>query len=882
MTLAAGSRLGPYEILSPLGAGGMGEVYRARDTRLERDVAVKVLPSHLTSSEELRQRFEREARTIAQANHPHICSLYDVGREGETEYLVMELLEGKTLADRLAKGPLPLEQTLGFGAEIASALDAAHRKGIVHRDLKPGNIMVTASGVKLLDFGLAKMLAPEGPIESLTSAPTAAKDVTREGAILGTLSYMAPEQLEGKSADGRADIFALGTVLYEMATGRKAFTGTSQASLISAILATEPPPVSSVHPLAPPALDRVVKTCLAKDPAGRWQSAHDVGLQLRAISEGAVPPGPGQTAPPLLRARFLPWLVAGVAVAAAVAAFSLARPPRGQPPRTIRFSVPPPANGAFSYFVEISFLAVSPDGSQLAYVASEPQGGQRIFLRPLSSLEARPIPGTEGANSLFFSPEGRSIAFFAQDKLKRVELSGGAPVSICDVPPGPHLSGTWGRGGDILFSGVTRQAVFRVSAAGGVPAEAIRLDPSRGEARIAWPWFLPDGKRFLYVLRRPNGQGNLMLAEPEKQPRPIMAMESAVQYVDPGYLVFAREGALLAQRFDPGSGRVTGEPFSIAEHVRYFFSTGSASFAVSRTGTLAYQAQDDVTRLTWLDQTGREVGTVGPPGNCLSISIAPDGRRVLFDRARPGIGTYDIWSCDLERGTETPVTSEPESEVYAVWLPGGRSVAYSAVRTSRAPQICRKDLATGKEEQLLPGGGFQIAQDVSPDGKSLVYIEGSEHGWFDVWALPLSGGGKPVALLQAPFSKDEVRFSPDGRYLAMITGESGQPEVYVTAYPGPGERVRVSTGGARSLRWSRNGGELLYLSADRRMMSVRVRTSPSLEIGVPAALFTLNGTAWKDFDVSPDGQRFLAVVPKIVADELPLTVVANWASEVRE
>ena len=878
--LAAGVRLGPYEILSPLGAGGMGEVYRARDTRLERDVAVKVLPSHLTSSEELRQRFEREARTIAQVSHPHICSLYDVGREGEIEYLVMELLEGETLAGRLAKGPLPLDQTLGFGAEIASALDAAHRKGIVHRDLKPGNIMVTASGVKLLDFGLAKMLDPGGPIESLTSAPTAAKDVTREGAILGTLSYMAPEQLEGKSADSRADIFALGTVLYEMATGRKAFAGTSQASLISAILATEPPLVSSVHPLAPPALDRVVKTCLAKDPAGRWQSAHDVGLQLRAISEGAVPPGPGLTAPPLLRTRFLPWLVAGVAVAAAVAAFSLARPPRGRPARTIRFSVPPPANGAFSYFVEVSFLAVSPDGSQLAYVASDPQGGQRIFLRPLSSLEARPIPGTEGANSLFFSPDGRSIAFFAQGKLKRVELSGGAAVSICDVPPGPHLSGTWGRGGDILFSGVTRQAVFRVSAAGGTPAEAIRLDPSRGEARIAWPWFLPDGQRFLYVLRRPDGQGNLMLAEPEKQPRPIMAMESTVQYVDPGYLVFAREGTLLAQRFDPGSGRVTGEPFSIAEHVRYFFSTGSASFAVSRTGTLAYQAQDDVTRLTWLDRTGREVGTVGPPGNCLSISIAPDGRRVLFDRARPGIGTYDIWSFDLERGTETPVTSEPESEVYAVWLPGGRSVAYSAVRTSRAPQICRKDLTTGKEEQLLPGGGFQIAQDVSPDGKFLVYVEGSEHGWFDVWALPLTGGGKPVALLQAPFSKGDVRFSPDGRYLAMITGESGQPEVYVTAYPGPGERIRVSTGGARSLRWSRKGGELLYLSADGHMMSVRVRTSPSLEIGAPAALFTLNGTAWKDFDVSPDGQRFLAVVPKIVADELPLTVVANWASEV--
>jgi Periplasmic component of the Tol biopolymer transport system len=443
------------------------------------------------------------------------------------------------------------------------------------------------------------------------------------------------------------------------------------------------------------------------------------------------------------------------------------------------------------------------------------------------------------------------------------------------------LSGTWGRGGDILFAGVTRQAIYRVSAAGGAPAEAIRLDPSRGEVRVAWPWFLPDGERFLYLLRRPDGHIDLMLAEPDKQPSPIMAMRSTVQYVDPGYLVFAREGALLAQRFDPGSGRVTGEPFSIAEHVRYFASTGSASFAVSRSGTLAYQSQDDVSRLTWFDRTGRELTTVGPPGNYLSVSIAPDGRRALFDRARPGIGTYDIWSFDLERGTETPVTSEPDTEVYAIWLPGESSVAYSASRAAHAPQLFRKNLATGKEQELLPGGGFQIAQDVSPDGRVLVYGEASGQGWFDLWALPLSGNGKPAPLLQAPFSKDDVRFSPDGRYLAMITSESGQPEVYVTAYPGPAERIRVSTGRAQSLRWSRDGRELLYVSGDRHMMSVPVKTSPSLELGAPTALFAMSGTDWKGFDVSPDGKRFLAIVPKTVADELPLTVVVNWAPETK-
>ena len=549
--------------------------------------------------------------------------------------------------------------------------------------------------------------------------------------------------------------------------------------------------------------------------------------------------------------------------------------------RTIRFSLPPPANSAFSYFVEVSFLAVSADGSRLAYVASDPRGGKRIFLRPLSALEARPVPGTEGANSLFFSPDGRSIAFFAQGKLKRVELSGGAAVSICDVPPGRHLTGTWSSGGDILIAGVTRQAIYRVPAAGGAPAEAIKLDASHGESRASWPWFLPDGKRFLYLLRYLDGRSDLMLAEPGKRPRLVTPMQSAVQYMDPGYLVFAREGALLAQRFDPGSGRLMGEPLSIAESVRYFQSTGSASFAASASGTLAFQSQDDVRRLTWFDRTGRELATVGPPGNYLSVSIAPGGRRVLFDRARPGIGTYDIWSLDLERGTETPVTSEPETEVYAVWLPGERSVAYSAVRATRAPQLFRRDLTTGNEQGLFPGVGFQIAQDVSPEGSVLLYLEASDRGWFDLWALPLSGNGKPVALLKAPFPMGDARFSPDGRYLAMVTGESGQPEVYVTAYPGPAERIRVSTGGAEGLRWSRDGREIFYVSGDRHMMSVPVKTSPSLELGTPSALFAVNGPGWAGFDVSPDGKRFLAIVPKIVADELPLNVIVNWAPETK-
>jgi serine/threonine protein kinase len=881
VSLTASTRLGPYEILSPIGVGGMGEVYRARDTRLHRDVAIKILPQPLSSSAEVRQRFEREAKTISQLSHPHICALYDVGNQDGVEFLVMELLEGETLAERLVGGPLPLDQTLRFGPQIASALEAAHRKGIVHRDLKPSNVMVTKSGVKLLDFGLAKALAPAPTLESFTSAPTAAKDVTRPGMILGTVPYMSPEQLQGREADSRGDIFALGAVLYEMATGRKAFEGTSPVSIMSAILTSEPPPISSIAPMSPASLERLVRTCLAKDPDDRWQTARDVELQLTAIAEGVSAPHSPMTAPRPARARWLPWLVAGAALAIALVATLR----KGSPPvpslRTIRFSVPPPANGAFvGYSVETTCFAVSPDGSRLAYVASDPQAGQRIFLRPLSGNEARPIPGTEGANSLFFSPDGRSIGFFAEGKLKRVELSGAAPVTICDVSlVGPYWSGTWGRGGDILFAGVTRgRPLLRVSAAGGVPAEVMRADLSRGEARLGWPWFLPDGERFLYLLRYLDGRGDVMLAEPGKRPRSILAVKSAVQYVDPGYLVFARDGVLLAQRFDPKSGRVAGEPLSIAEHVRYFLSTGAASLAASRDGTLVYQSQEDVKRLTWFDRTGRELDSVGPPGRYLSVSIAADGGRALVDRARPGIGTFGIWSLDLERATETPVTSGPETEVYPIWLPGGRSFAYSVDR-GEAPQLYRKDLATGKEERLLSGAGFQWASDVSPDGRSLVYGEASEHGWFDLWTLPLTGGGKPVALLQAPFQKRIALFSPDGRYLAMLSTESGRYEVYVTPYPGPGERVRVSTGGAQSLRWSRDGRELLYLSTDGHMMSVPVKTSPSLELGVPTALFVVNGKVWSDFDVAPDGKRFLAIVPKIVADEQPLDVIVNWTPE---
>jgi Tol biopolymer transport system component len=888
MTLAVGTRLGPYEILAPIGAGGMGEVYKARDTRLERTVAVKVLPENLTSPE-VRQRFEREAKTISQLSHPHICALHDVGREGDLEYLVMEYLEGETLADRLTRGALPFEQVCRYGVEIAQALGAAHAAGVVHRDLKPGNVMLTKTGVKLLDFGLAKALGRAAPVDTLTSAPTRAKDLTTQGTILGTIPYMAPEQLEGREADARTDIFALGSVLYEMAVGRKAFTGSSQASLIASILTSEPPPVSSLQPLSPPAFDRLVKTCLDKDPAERWQSAHDISLQLRSIGDKASLPQSAVTGAPKSRgAAWVPWAVA--VVLAAIAAAALLRPRAvGPAAAVVRFGLPPPDHGAFGYSVAGRFIAVSPDGSRIGYIATDAQAPQpeyRIWVRRLSALEAQPIPGTEGASSLFWSPDSRSIGFFAGTKLKRVDLSGGATVPICDVPTGGDKSGTWGRGGDILFAGVQSQAVYRVSSSGGEPVEVVRADPSHGELRTVWPWFLPDGERFLYLVRAQGSTGKLMLAEPGKKPRALMPMVSDVAYCDPGFLVFSREGILLARRFDWKTGRVSGEPFPIAERVRYFLATFALAFGLSRNGLLVYQDRDEEGRLVWVDRTGREVGTVGPLGGYRAFSIAPDGRRVFSGRTWPGIATTDIWSFDLERGVETRITSEVGDETAPLALQDGR-IAYSVGRGG-SPVLHIRDLATGKEEPFSPKErSWQQAQDVSPDGRTLVYTERDEQGSFEAWVGSLSGPAKPALLLKSSALIGQLRFSPDGRFVAFVSAESGRSEAYVMPYPGPGEKTRVSTAGARLLRWSPDGRELLYLSPDRRMVSVPIRTAPALQIGSPTELFVLKGREWRrvfndsysSFSVSPDGKRFLVMIPEVVADEFPLTVAVDWTAE---
>ena len=870
----------------------MGEVYKARDTRLHRDVAIKVLPERVAKDPEALARFEREARTVSQLAHPHIGAVYDVGREGETEYLVMELLEGEMLSERLSRGPLPLEDVLRFGRQIAQALDAAHRRGVAHRDLKPGNIMLTKSGVKLLDFGLARALAPSS--DALTHAATAAPNLTQDGFILGTVGYMSPEQAEGREIDARSDIFALGAVLYEMVTGRRAFEGGSRAATLSAVLTSQPPPIRSVRPEMPPAIEPLVSLCLAKDRDRRWQSAHDVDLQLEAIAGSASHPELSAVSARHRKTRRLPWIGAGLL--AALAAAALLWKGRSAPPppaRSIQFPLLPPAGRAFFTTYETKTIAVSPDGSRIAFVSSsyatsaarrgigapDAPGSRGIWIRDLGSLESRPVPGTEDASSLFWSPDGKSIGFFTPGKLKRIQLAdGAAAVPICDMPLGGGTSGTWGSGGDILFASMARSQILRVSASGGVPEKLIEGPVDGG--RIAWPWFLPDGKRFLYSVRKPEGEGGLMLAEPGKEPRQIGASRSSAQYVEPGWVLFVRDGALLAQQLDPVAGRLHGEPISVAAHVSYFFlSTGHASFAASPSGTLVYQTHDDVSRLTWFDREGRALERIGPPGDYLSVSLAPSGGRVLFDRTRPGIGTLDIWSWDLSRGVETAVTTEPETEIAALELPDGKSIIYSARRRA-APGLHRRDLAGGPEEQLTDAVVFQKSEDLSPDGRTLAYIQRAPTGNFDIWTLPLSPPGKPAPFQPSQFDKREVRFSPDGRYLAFISNESGQAEAYVTPFPGPGERIRISPEGARLLQWGRDGA-VYFTSAAGKLVSLPVRTSPTLEIGTPTALFTVSSKPWLDFAVTNDGKRFLAVAPDATADDQPMTVVVDWPASLR-
>jgi eukaryotic-like serine/threonine-protein kinase len=880
MPLSAGTRLGPYEIIAPLGAGGMGEVYRARDTRLERTVAVKVLPSHLSSSAELRERFEREAKAISQLSHPHICALYDVNREGETEYLVMEYLEGETLSDRLVKGPLPFDQVLRYGLEIADALDKAHRQGIVHRDLKPGNVMITKSGVKLLDFGLAKAVETGGRSSgaSLTALPTQnVKELTSEGTILGTFQYMAPEQLEGREADGRTDIFAFGAVLYEMATGRKAFSGTSQASLISSIMKDEPAPISAIAPMTPATLDRVVKTCLAKDPEDRFQTAHDAKLQLQWIAEGGSLAG--LPAPVALRRKNrerLAWSIAAflAVLAAAATAGYVRRAPA--PPRSIRFEIATPEE-----ILSIDTPRISPDGRYLAFNATDSSGKTRIWVRALNALSAQPLAGTDGTKRPFWSPDSRFLGFFAEGKLKKIEVTGGPAQKICDAPTG--ADGSWSPEGAILFDGRANDPIHRVSAAGGIPVVAVKADAARKETEVAWPEFLPDGKHYLYMASGEKLGENIYRigSLDSKESKPLMPAQTLVTYAPPGYLLFVRDKTLVAQRFDPKAQKTLGEPVPLAEQIGTD-SVGLARFSVSHEGTLAYRTGESGSRLLWVDRTGKEIETAGDPGEIGNPTLSPAADRLAFNLADPRTGKMSIWIRDLGRGVSSRFTFGETGEHIPVWSPNGSRMVYSVIREPAWDLFEKPAASEGEAKELLKTDEWKLASDWSRDGRYIAFSSRSQKTRWDIWILPTFGDKKPIPFLKTGSAEGDAVFSPDGRYVAYQSDESGRNEIYVQSFPGPGRKWQASTAGGNDPSWRSDGKEIFYRALDQKLMGVEVTTSDAFQAGVPKPLFLMRlqaGNARNKYVAAPDGQRFLLVAPLGREAMTPTTVVLNWFAE---
>jgi eukaryotic-like serine/threonine-protein kinase len=888
MKLATGTRFGPYELLSPLGVGGMGEVYRARDTRLDRIVVIKVLPQHLSFDPQRRQRLEREARAVSALSHPHICVLYDIGQQDGIDYLVMEYIEGSSLADRLVKGPLPLDQALRYSIEIADALDKAHRTGIIHRDLKPGNIMITNSGAKLLDFGLAKMRANDSQavLSAQSNVPTE-RILTGEGTIVGTFEYMAPEQLEAGQVDARTDIFAFGAVLYQMVTGRKAFTGKSRASLITAIMSSEPPPISTIQPMTPPALDRVVKTCLAKEPDDRWQTAHDLMLELKWIAEAG---SQASVAAPIVRRKNRERLAWIAATAILLLALIVALPFvigyfRSAPPKVSATRL------VISASEKQALLgpSISPDGRRLVYAASS-DGKQQLWVRSLDSLTAQPLPGTDKialsftltpARPVFWSPDGRYIGFFADSKLKKMEISGGPAQTLADVPT--SHGGSWNREGVIVFSPNATSPLYRVSVTGGEATQLTTLDESRQETAHRWPFFLPDGRHFLYLARAVQQKENSAIyvgSLDSKETKRITSADSNVSYAPPGYLLFAREATLMAQPFDADKLEVTGDAFPVVERIRYSWGPGLAEFSVSSDGVLVYITGNPVpSQLTWFDRNGKQLGTVGPPAAYRVIRLSTDEKRVAVERTDPPAVSSDIWLIDLARGVPSRLTSDPGNDLYPVWSPDGSRIAFTSIREGQLKIYQKLSSGAGGEEELLKSAEPLGIWDWSADGRFILYRILGGKTKNDIWVLPMFGDRKPYPLLQTDFNESLAKFSPDGRWVAYVSDETGTSEVYVKEFQRSGGSWRVSTGGGNFPRWRRDGEELFYNSGGK-LMAVEVKSSSSgFEPGVPKLLFERSGSGI--FDVSGDGQRFLIPILVEESSPEPITVVLNWTADLK-
>jgi Tol biopolymer transport system component len=882
--LRPGDRLGAFEVLSLIGVGGMGEVYRARDTRLDREVAIKVLSSDFGQGDG-RERLEREGRAIAKLTHPRISTLHDVGSASiggvDASYLVMELVDGETLAARLRGGPLPLDQALSVAIDVAEALVAAHAAGIVHRDLKPANVMLTRSGAKLLDFGLARLrasLATGDPSVALSGAP-----LRNESAVIGTPAYMAPEQLQGAGADARSDLFAFGAMLYEMISGSRPFDAGSQAELVAAILGQEPVRLSTRVVSVPPSVERLVTTCLAKDPGERWQTAKDLLRELRWVrGDWDSRTAPSANAPKVLRPRFA--VAATVAVSAAIAmAVGLVGVTRQgrQTAARISFPVYPPAGTRFPRGA--AEMAVSPDGSRLVFVALSGNGRRKLWLRRFDAVDSRSIDGSEDAEDPFWSPDGRSIAFFAHHKLKRIAEAGGVPQEICDVLGGPR-GGAWNRDGTILF-GAFGYPVTRVADAGGVPTQVTAFVESRAERQHGWPVFLPDGQHFLY-LAQSNDPARTAIYEGtlgSKETRPVFAADSGVG-VAGQYLLTLSKGLLIARAYDAGRAQVGGAPTTIAEGMVYDPPQRSGpAFSVAASGVVAFRSASPNSRLTWFDRSGRELDSFPVRADYHHPWFSPDEKRIAIEKTDPATERHTLWILDPSRGTTSRLLLDPGGAHEPVWSPDGRRIVFASNRLGGIDLYAIEPDGGGSGALVLNSKekASLVPTDWSLDGRFLMY-QTMGRGQHDLMVLPLSPKQDPQPFLDTTAQEIQGQFSPDVHWVAYTSDESGSPEVYVRRFPVAGGKWQISTHGGGQPRWRRDGRELFYLAPDGRLMSVAVKADPNgIETSQPRELFNTGITASfldrrNQYVVTRDGERFLVNISAEDESSAPITVVMNW------
>ena len=893
MSIPAGAKLGRYEIRAKIGEGGMGEVYRARDEKLKRDVAIKVLPTAFSQDPERLRRFEQEAQAAGSLNHPNILAVYDVGAHEGAPYVVSELLEGETLRERLLGLNIPQRKAVDYAAQIARGLAAAHARNIVHRDLKPENIFIVGDGpIKILDFGLAKLVEPIGVNPLLTEQPTR-KLHTTPGSVIGTLGYMSPEQVDGKQVDYRSDIFSFGVVLYEMLAGKPAFPPRETLrETLHAIATEDPPDLSETNHQISPGLELLLRRCLEKNPQERFHSASDLAFAIEALSgltvtssRTAAIPLPARRS--IKRRELIAWSVAAAAVLLGAIALLISYSPGPQTsgPQAVRFFVYPPAATRF----ESSGDFVSPDGHRLIFSAVGEDGRRSLWMRPVDSLSAQRLPGTEDAGQPFWSPDSNYIGFFAGGKLKKMEASGGAAQILADAPT--NRGGTWSRDGVIVFAPNIGDVLYRVSAVGGPVTPITTLEAAKSQVGHNWPYFLPDGHHFIYLGRSSQRENSAIYVGSidSKESKVLLNSEASAAYAPPGYLLFLRGRALMAQAFNADKLQLAGDPFPIVDQIGYSATTARTLFSVSSTGVLAYRPNvPSNTQLVAYDRAGKQLEKVGDEGDFTGLSLSPDDARIVVSRLDPDIGSYDLWIIELGSGRTLRLTFDQTNETFPVWSPDGSRIVFTSNKTGEANLYQKLSNGAGSDELLYASNDLKAATDWSSDGQFIVYEDRDPKQNHDLWVLPRSGDQKPYAVVQTQFNEMKGRLSPDGKWIAYQSNESGTNQITVQTFPPSGARYQVSTNGGYQPKWRRDGKELFYVAPDKKLMAVAVKAEGnSFEASAPQPLFemrigNLPLTGSPFYDVTRDGRRFIVSTAVEESAPTPMTVVLNWNAGLKQ